>query len=214
MRSLTPGPLTEVVLVGAHCDDIAIGAGGTVLALAATYPRLRVRALVLTGGGTAREVEERAALRAFLPDADLEITVLDLPDGRTPDHWLSAKTGLQDLARTSTPDLVLAPQPADAHQDHRLLAELVPQAFRDALVLGYEILKWESDLPPVTLYQPIPDDLARRKCTLLAEHYPSQHPHDWFDDEAFLGLMRIRGAQCHTRYAEAYVSDKLVLDLG
>ncbi len=214
MRALRPGPLTEVVLVGAHCDDIAIGAGGTVLGLAAAYPGLRVRVLVLTGAGTAREDEERAALRAFLPDADLEVTVLDLPDGRTPAHWLTAKTALQDLARTSTPDLVLGPQAGDAHQDHRLLAELVPQAFRDTLVLGYEILKWEGDLPPVTLYQPIPDDLARRKCDLLAEHYPSQHAHDWFDDEAFLGLLRIRGAQCHTRYAEAYVTTKLVLSLA
>jgi LmbE family N-acetylglucosaminyl deacetylase len=214
VKALSPGALTEVVLVGAHCDDIAIGAGGTVLALAAAYPGLRVRALVLTGGGTPREDEERAALRAFLPEADLEVTVLDLPDGRTPDHWLTAKSALHDVARASAPDLVLGPQRGDAHQDHRLLAELVPQAFRDALVLGYEILKWEGDLPPVTLYQPIPDALARRKCELLTEHYPSQHAHDWFDDEAFLGLLRIRGAQCHTRYAEAYVNDKLVLSLA
>ncbi len=207
MTPLRIDGVTDLVVVGAHCDDIAIGAGGTLLRLA---PQ-RVRALVLTGGGTPREKEERAALAAFLPGAELEVKVLDLPDGRLPGHWGTVKQALNDLA-VRTADVVLGPQRHDAHQDHRLVAELLPTAFRDHLVLGYEILKWEADLPATTVYQPLDDGHAAEKVRLLLEHYPSQAHHDWFDGETFEALMRVRGVQCHTRWAEAFVAEKLVLE--
>ena len=94
------------------------------------------------------------------------------------------------------------------------MAELVTTEFRDQLILGYEILKWESDLPNQTVYQQIPDATARRKAVLLAECYPSQVDHDWFDEDSFLGLMRVRGAQCRSRYAEAFGCEKATLNLG
>jgi hypothetical protein len=93
-----------------------------------------------------------------------------------------------------------------------LVAELIPTEFRDHLVLGYEILKWESDLLNPTLYLPISDETARQKPTLLAECYPSQSGRDCFDDEVFLGLMRVRGVQCRARYAEAFTVEKAILD--
>ena len=77
----------EIAVVGAHCDDIAIGMGGTLLSLSRTSPGLRVRGLVLSGGGTEREAEELDALAAFCPGADVAVTVLDIPDGRAPAHW-------------------------------------------------------------------------------------------------------------------------------
>lgn len=211
MRTLRPGSVRELVLLAAHCDDLPIGAGGALLTLCAANPGLRVRALVLTGGGTPREAEEHAALAAFCPGAELKVTVLDLPDGRVPAHWERAKLAVEDLRRQTEPDLVIAPSRHDAHQDHRELAVLVPTAFRDHLVLGYEIIKWDGDLaqPPALL--PLSDEVAARKAELLWEHYPSQRGRAWFDADTFLGLARIRGVQCHTRYAEGFFVDKLVL---
>ncbi|MCW2759030.1 MAG: hypothetical protein JWO46_2776 [Nocardioidaceae bacterium] len=200
----------RIALVGAHCDDLAIGAGATLLGLAAAVPALVVHALVLSGGGTDREAEERAAMAALFPHAEVDLTVLDLPDGRLPDHRGTVKDALQELAAQGA-DLVVGPQRYDAHQDHRLLGEMVPTSFRDHLHLGYEILKWESDLPATTLYRPVDPLLAAAKVRIIRASYPSQSVHDWFDDEAFLALMRVRGAQCHQRYAEAFVVDKLVL---
>ncbi|MEV4897546.1 hypothetical protein AB0K48_50265, partial [Nonomuraea sp. NPDC055795] len=51
MIGLRPGRAGRIVALGAHCDDLAIGAGATLLTLGAT----RVDALVLSGGGTSRE---------------------------------------------------------------------------------------------------------------------------------------------------------------
>ncbi|AHI01788.1 PIG-L deacetylase family protein [Kutzneria albida] len=214
MKHLRPGPVRSVAVLGAHCDDIAIGAGGTLLRISTANPGLTVHALVLTGGGTARATEEWAALTAFCPEAKVELTVLDLPDGRIPANWAAAKQAVEDLRTRIDPDVVFAPSAGDAHQDHRVLAELVPTAFRDHLVLGYEILKWDGDLGQPTCYLPLTEELARRKVALLHEHYPSQAARDWFDDEAFLGLARLRGVQCRSRYAEAFFVDKFVLDLG
>ncbi|MEV7866588.1 PIG-L family deacetylase [Streptomyces sp. NPDC088124] len=214
MIRLGAGPLTRIVAVGAHCDDIAIGAGGTLLTLCHARPGIRVDALVLSGGGGEREREEQAALTAFCPGADLRLTVLKLPDGRLPAHWGEAKAAVEELRARTEPDLVLAPRTDDAHQDHRVLAKLMSTAFRDHLVLGYEIVKWDGDLGRPAAYQPLSPETAERKARLLQEHYPSQRHRPWYDREAFLGLARIRGIESHARYAEAFAVTKLTLDLG
>jgi len=214
MLRLRPERMGELVLLGAHCDDIAIGAGGTLLELCRHQPGLRVTALVLCGAGTPREAEERAALAALCPGADLRVSVLGLTDTRLPSYWLEVKEALNGLRGATEPDLVLAPAPHDAHQDHRLLAELVPTAFRDHLTLGYEILKWEGDLAQPGIYLPLAEASLRAKVAALTTHYVSQRDRPWFDAEAFIGLARVRGVQCQAHYAEAFHLDKLVIAAG
>ncbi len=211
MRRLRPESYDELLLLGAHCDDIALGAGGTLLELCRSHAGLRVVAAVLSGGGYHREEEERAALREFCPQARLEITVLDIPDTRFPAHWERVKHTVQELRTRCDPDLVLAPPPHDAHQDHRTLSQLVPTAFRDHLTLGYEIPKWDGDLAQPNVFVPLPAATIDQKIELLDKHYPSQHDQAWFDDETFRGLARLRGVQCHSRYAEAFHAPKLCL---
>jgi LmbE family N-acetylglucosaminyl deacetylase len=212
MMALTPMSLNSVAVIGAHCDDIAIGAGATLMEIVRDNPGVVVHALVLTGGGTEREVEEKNAFAAICPTTDVRLTVADLPHGQLPDHWRAVQQCIAEFRHECEPDLVFGPQRHDYHQDHRLVAELIPTEFRDHLVLGYEILKWESDLLNPTLYLPISDETARQKPTLLAQCYPSQSGRDWFDDEVLLGLMRVRGVQCRARYAEAFTVEKAILD--
>jgi LmbE family N-acetylglucosaminyl deacetylase len=214
MIPLKPASITSIAVIGAHCDDVVIGAGATLMAFAPHNPDVVMHALILTGGGTEREVEEKNAFAALWPSSDVRLTVADLPDGRLPDHWGAVKRHLAAFRRDCEPDIVFGPQRGDYHQDHRLVGELIPTEFRDHFVLGYEILKWESDLPNPALYVPVSTATARQKTRLLEQCYPSQSGRDWFDDEAFLGLMRVRGAQCHARYAEAFTVEKAVLDTG
>jgi LmbE family N-acetylglucosaminyl deacetylase len=211
--TLGAGRLRSLVVLGAHCDDIAIGAGGTLLAICSARPGLRMDALVLSGGGSEREDEERAALAAFCPGADVSATVLKLPDGRFPAHWDEAKSALEELRGRTDPDVVFAPRVDDLHQDHRGVAKLVPTAFRDHLVLGYEIVKWDGDLARPNAYQPLTPELAEKKVELLQQHYGSQRHRPWYDREAFLGLARIRGIECNSRYAEAFHLSKLIFGL-
>jgi LmbE family N-acetylglucosaminyl deacetylase len=201
----------QVLAVGAHPDDVEIGCGGTLLALR-ERPGVEVHCLVATASAE-RRLEAEHAVAAFNgPAAGIDFG--GLPDSRLPDHWSAVKDFLEQAAhRRPSPDLVLAPRADDSHQDHRLLAELVPTVWRDSLVLHYEIPKWDGDLGRVTHYVPLGDDLARRKAELLTKVYPSQVGRDWWDDETFLAMMRLRGVECRARYAEGFLVQKARLDL-
>jgi LmbE family N-acetylglucosaminyl deacetylase len=208
--SLSLTGVRSLVAIGAHPDDIEIAAGGLLLHLAAAVPGLRVH-YVLLSGTPERQAEARVAAAAFLPEAELTFGLHDLPDGRLPAHWGTVKETLHAEAETLSPDLVLCPSPQDAHQDHRLLGELTPTVFRTALAVGYEIPKWDGDFGRPNVYLPLPDDVARRKVELLHSSFPSQKAKDWWDDEVFLGLARLRGMECRSRYAEAFYCTKAVL---
>lgn len=213
LLTVPPGRPLHVLAIGAHPDDIEIGAGGTLLSLAESVPGLRVHYLIMTGTPV-RQQEARQAAAAFLPGAEVMLDLLDLPEGRLPAAWREVKDAIERVARESSPDLILAPGPADAHQDHRTIAEIVPTAFRDHLYLGYEIPKWDGDLGRPGLYFPLTAATMQRKTRLLHTSFPSQHGRDWWDDEVFLGLARLRGVECHARYAEAFSSAKSVLRLS
>ncbi len=114
------------------------------------------------------------------------------------------KECLEQIAATVDADLILAPRSGDAHQDHRLLAQLVPTVWRDQLVLGYEIPKYDGDVGRPNVYLPLTEEIAREKARLLSKAYPSQTGRDWWDEETFLSLARLRGMECRSRYAEAF----------
>ena len=200
----------SVLAIGAHPDDIEIGAGGTLLSLAESQQGLQARYVVLTGTPE-RQQEARNAAAAFLPAADLTVDLHDLPEGRFPAVWGRVKDALEEIAHTCTPDLIVAPSRDDAHQDHRIIGEIVPTVFRDRLFLAYEIPKWDGDLGRPGMYFPLPGAMARRKVELLHKCFPSQRHRDWWDDEVFLGLARLRGMECRAPYAEAFHCAKVLL---
>ena len=205
-----PGRPLSVLVVGAHPDDIEIGAGGTLLGLAADQPGLRAYYLVLTGSPD-RQLEARDAARAFLPGADLTVQLEDLAEGRLPARRDQVKEVLEGVARNYAPDLVIGPQASDAHQDHRTIAEILPTVFRDQLTLGYEIPKWDGDVSRPTMYFPLSADSLQRKVDLLHKCFPSQHRRDWWDDDVFRGLARLRGMECRAPFAEAFSCFKVVI---
>lgn len=207
--SLPSGPL-QLVCLAAHPDDVEIAAGGTLLALA-ERGNVEGHWLTLTGSPE-RRAEAKSAASAFVPDS--QSSFYAFPDGRLPAHWNEVKNILHDFAATlPDADVLLAPRMDDAHQDHRLLGTMAPTVWRDALVLHYEIPKWDGDIGRSNCYVPISPEVAQRKVSLLNEHYRSQHDRDWWDDETFLALMRIRGMECRSRYAEGFQATKAVLSV-
>jgi LmbE family N-acetylglucosaminyl deacetylase len=146
-----------------------------------------------------------------MPGADLTVDFFDLPEGRLPEVWGSVKEALENVARSFTPDVIIAPSPYDAHQDHRTIAEIVPTVFRDQLYLAFEIPKWDGDIGRPSMYVPLPAHVMQLKVELLNKCYPSQRSRDWWDDEVFLGLARLRGMECRARYAEAFTCAKSII---
>ena len=168
LEAPTDRPLS-VLAIGAHPDDIEIGAGGTLLSLVESQPGLQAHYVVLTGT-TDRHQEARNATSVFLAGAELAVELHDLPDGRLPAVWGQVKELLEAVARTCSPDVVIGPSCDDAHQDHRTVAEILPTVFRDQLYLAYEIPKWDGDLCRRTVYFPCPPiwSGARWSCFITA----------------------------------------------
>jgi len=211
LRLDAPADGLRVLLLGAHADDVEIGCGGTLLQLAARHPDRQAHTVVLSA--TPPRAEEARAAAAAFSDGRGTVEVHDLVDGRLPAQWAAVKELLEDVAERTSPDLVLAPTTPDAHQDHRTLAEVVSSVWRDHLVLGYEIPKYDRDVGRPVLHVPLDEDTVARKCALLRRCFPSQTARPWFDDEVFRGLARVRGLACRSAYAEAFVPSTLALRL-
>lgn len=201
----------RLLCLGAHCDDIEIGAGGTILRVLATHPGTEV-CWVVCASSAERRREAESAVAAFCADAgSVTAHIADLPENVLPQHTTAVRELLDRHARPFRPDLVICPHRDDLHQDHRLLAEVALQFFRDHPILEYEIVKYDGDLHSPNVYVELDTEVARRKVDLIFEHFPTQHSRTWFDREAFFGLMRLRGVECNARYAEGFHAHKVVL---
>jgi LmbE family N-acetylglucosaminyl deacetylase len=134
-------------------------------------------------------------------------------DGYFPAQFAAINEACEALALTFRPDLVFTHFRSDRHQDDRLLSDLAWNTFRNHVVLEYEIPKWDGDLSTPNVYVPVPARAARRKVDLLSRAFASQDSKDWFGEEVFAGLMRLRGTECRSRsgFAQAFFGRKLVL---
>jgi len=205
--------IERVLAIGCHADDIEIGCGGTLLALTRARPDVEVIWVVLCASGE-REREARSSAGSFLSAAARsEVVVHGFRDGYLPYVGGQVKDVFEELKVKVDPDLVFTHTRDDLHQDHRLACELTWNTWRDNLILEYEIPKFDGDLGNPNAFVPISKDLAKEKVRLLRDAFPSQRDKHWFDEELFLGLMRIRAMEAvsPSGYAEAFTCRKLSL---
>jgi len=216
MRSLSlrcdAAPTLNILCLGAHSDDIEIGCGGTILRLAQQYPNCRFHWVVFSALGV-RAAEAQCAAALFAGTAAIREPLLKtFQDGFMPFVGTEVKATFEEL-KTISPDLIFTHNRKDAHQDHRLIAELTWNTFRDHLILEYEIPKYDGDLRQPNTYVPLESEVCEKKVRYIMEAFQSQHSRRWFRPDTFLSLMRLRGMECNapSGYAEAFYCRKLVL---
>lgn len=207
------GERLSVLCIGAHSDDIEIGAGATILGWIDRGIHLEVHWAVLGAVGP-RADEARASAQAFLGNA--ASAVIDLAvfkDGFFPHQGADIKVWFEALRKRVSPDVILTHWRHDAHQDHREVSKLTWNTFRDHTILEYEIPKWDGDIGQPNVYLPASKALMERKTKLLRDHFGSQRSKDWFDNEVFMGLARLRGMECRAPdgFAEAFHARKLTV---
>jgi LmbE family N-acetylglucosaminyl deacetylase len=202
-----------VLCLGAHCDDIEIGAGGSIIRLIEQSPDVDVHWVVFSSTPV-REQEARDAAACFLAGARRSnVRIEQFRERYFPFIGASIKDYFDDLGKAVRPDIVFTHSLDDRHQDHRLIAELTWNTFRDHLILEYEIPKYEGDLGHPNVFVALDDDTASRKVDHLTAAFQSQQDKEWFTASTFKGLMRLRGieAKAPGGYAEAFSCRKLVL---
>jgi LmbE family N-acetylglucosaminyl deacetylase len=208
------GPVESVLAIGCHADDIEIGCGGTILALLERNPQIEVTWLVLSAEGERAE-EARASAAAFLAGAGREPRIIleSFRDSFFPYVGGDVKEVFERLKPEIAPQLVFTHAGTDLHQDHRLVAELTWNTFRNHLILEFEIPKYDADLGSPNIFVPLEEAVVQRKIDTLLETFGSQRSRHWFSDDVFRGLMRLRGMEANspTGYAEAFRCRKLQL---
>jgi LmbE family N-acetylglucosaminyl deacetylase len=203
-----------ILFLGAHCDDIEIGCGGTAMRLAARYPAARFVWVSLSGDDE-REAETRTAARLLLGQAvQAEIHVGRFRGSYFPHCGPELKDYVEGLKRYE-PDLVLTHCRHDLHQDHRVVNELAWNTFRNHAILEYEIPKFDGDLGSPNAFVGLTGAQIRRKCDVLMQCFRSQHGRAWFSADTFQAIARLRGIECNAPegFAEAFYGRKISLAL-
>ena len=206
--------LRRVLCLGAHSDDIEIGCGGTLLRLIGDHPGLDVRWVVFCGADERRNAEARQSAARYLAGLNSSrVDVFEFRDAFMPFDGVAVKERFESLKRDFAPDLVFTHYRDDRHQDHRLLSDLAWNTWRDHQILEYEILKYDGDLGRPNVFAPLPEEICRRKVELLMTAFPTQANRQWFTEDTFWSMLRIRGVECNspTKYAEAFHSRKMLL---
>ena len=202
----------RVLALGAHCDDIEIGCGGTLLRLAASRPALEVLWVVFCSSDV-RKGEARAAAEAFLQGVrSSRVLIHDFRDAFLPWSGPSVKEAFEALKKEFSPDLIFTHYREDRHQDHRMVSDLTWNTWRDHLILEYEVPKYDGDFGAPNVFSPLPRAVVERKIDLLFEHYVSQRGRQWFTRDLLQGVARVRGMECVAaeQMAEAFYGRKIV----
>ena len=205
------GPIRNILCLGAHCDDIEIGCGGTLMRLLQENPAVTVD-WVIFSSDEAREQETRAAAMRVLGDESrIRIRVERFRNGFFPYLGKEIKEYFEKLKSEVDPDLIFTHYRNDLHQDHRTLCELTWNTFRDHLILEYEIPKYDGDLGAPNFFVPLDEELCKRKAAIITECFQSQSDKHWCTESTFLALARLRGLECATGFAEAFYSRKITI---
>lgn len=203
----------RVLALGAHCDDVEIGCGGTLGRLARRPGGLEVRYEVFSSTPQRAQEAHAAATDLLSTATEVNIWVGEYRESYFPYVGDAIKDRFEQIKSEFDPHLVLTHQRHDRHQDHRTISDLTWNTFRNHLILEYEIPKWDGDLGSPNVFVPLLEEDVANKLRVLGQHYPSQFVKPWYDDDTFRALMRLRGMECHApgRHAEAFYSRKVQL---
>ena len=211
--NLPRGRAPRFLFLGAHCDDIEIGCGGTVMELLHTYPKAHIDWVVLSSEGPRAQEAQRAAKLLLRTAKSVTLHIKDFRGAYFPSEAPAIKDFFETLKKSTAPDVIFTHQGTDLHQDHRIVAELTWNTFRNHFILEYEIPKYDGGLGSPSVFVPVSTATVRKKVDLLMKVFATQLSKSWFTPETFQGLMRLRGIECNapSGYAEAFYSRKLVL---
>lgn len=202
----------RLLCLGAHSDDIEIGCGGTILRLLEENPDMEVRWVVLGATGQ-RAAEAVESANLFLANArQKEILIKEFRDGFFPYIGADIKDFFEELKRGCSPDLILTHHRNDLHQDHRLVSELTWNTFRNHLILEYEIVKYDGDIGTPNFFVHLTGPTCHKKTQNILTCFRSQKDKNWFTEDAFLSILRLRGLESNApdKYAEGYYCRKAV----
>jgi LmbE family N-acetylglucosaminyl deacetylase len=212
MLKMNLSEFKQVLFIGAHSDDIEIGCGGTILQILGRQPKIECIWCVFSCANK-RKTEAKRSAGDFLKNNIIKrIYRGNYQESYFTSQWGVIKNRLEEMKSEFNPDLIFTHYRYDRHQDHAILSDLTWNTFRNHLILEYEVPKYDGDLGHPNVFVKLDTDVCHKKVQQILQNFPSQRNKHWFTEDAFLSLMRIRGIECGSAYAEAFFCRKIVLE--
>ena len=201
----------KILVLGAHCDDVEIGCGSTLLKLLDEHPTAEVF-WVIFSSNSARKIEAENSAKEYLKNhSKSTIEINSFRNGFFPYVAIEIKEYFETIRARFDPDIIFTHYTEDKHQDHRTIAELSWNTFRNHAIFQYEIAKYDGDLVTPNFYSVVDSAYVEKKIDLLMKHFVSQADKHWFTKDLFESLMRLRGVECASEsdFAEGFHARKL-----
>jgi len=214
MLSLTHSVAPKsILLMGAHCDDIEIGCAATVLHLIERFPEAHFDWVVFSSTPERAQEAMRSSDILLAGARSKTVIIENFRNGYFPYIGGQIKDYIELLKTRTKPDWIFTHHSEDRHQDHRVLAELTWNTFRNHLIFEYEIPKYDGGLGSPNCFIPASQAFADRKIATLMECFVSETVKPWFSPETFEAMLRIRGVECNSTsgLAEAFYCRKFLV---
>ena len=193
----------KVCFVGAHPDDIELGAGAFIANI-----QNKAELLCVTLSDNQKNpqlqhlVDEHYRSMAVLGVKREQVRLEAFVTRRFPEVRQEILEYLYQLNRDFQPDIVFTHTRADIHQDHQQTTEEVLRAFRGTTVLGFDSLRSSYGFFPHFLAEVTEAD-AERKIDALMQY--STYRERYYFEPAVLRATLIRhGALAERPYAEGF----------
>lgn len=211
--SVLPEGGLSLLLLGAHCDDIEIGCGGTLLKLIEDYEISQIKWVVFSSDEVRKREAISSAKHFLKPVRNVDLNVFEYKDGYLPSVWSNLKGQFEIIKGNFAPDIIFTHYRHDLHQDHRIVNELTWNTFRNHLIFEYEIPKYDGDMGNPNFFVSLAENQIKKKKKIILDSFKSQLGKQWFDDTLLTSMMRIRGVECvsESNYAEGFYNRKMVL---
>jgi LmbE family N-acetylglucosaminyl deacetylase/tetratricopeptide (TPR) repeat protein len=193
----------SVLVIGAHPDDIELGAAGSLLKLA--QEGAKVYGLVLTQGeigseapiGTRADEARQGASHLGLSD----LWILNFPDTHLREHITEIRAVIEEKIKEFGVQIVITHSPHETHGDHVAVFEAAKEAARKCSLLCYESISAPKEFVPnyfVNITPYLPDKLS------AVSSHRTQRGKFYMDEELVKGRAAHRGLQAGVPYAEAF----------
>ena len=197
----------KALVLSPHTDDAELGCGGTIAKLVEEGWAVHVIYFSAVRTRFPRLVNEAENSARIL---GMSYEILDFNTRYFPRDRQDILQILHDHSRKENYNLVFTPTTTDIHQDHGVVTTEAKRIFRKCTLLGYE-LPWNNLDVSLNCFIPLEKRHIKKKISAL-ECYNTQKKHPYFDKKFLESVVKMRGVQLSTPFAEGFETIKVRLD--
>ena len=197
----------KALVLSPHTDDAELGCGGTIAKMVEEGWGVHIIYFSAVAERYPNLVEEAAKSSNIM---GVTHEILDFYTRFFPRDRQDILQALYDHSKSIQYDVVFTPTTTDIHQDHGVVTEEAKRAFRNCTLLGYE-LSWNNLSVSLNCFIPLKERHIKKKLLAL-DCYDSQKHNPYFNEKFFRSVVKMRGIQLASDFAEGFETIKVRLD--